>query len=75
MKRLHDLPPVPFTVRLHNLRHLERLNLNPYQLYTVIQVLEVNELVIGYRLLEVPLAEDEVLHPSRFYIYATNSPN
>jgi hypothetical protein len=75
MKKLAELPPVPFTVRMHDLRNLEGLGVTPKQLYTVVKVLEVNGQVIGYRLLEIPLAEDEVFNASRFYIYATANPN
>ncbi|GIV39533.1 MAG: hypothetical protein KatS3mg033_1333 [Thermonema sp.] len=75
MKKLAELPPVPFTVRMHDLRNLEEFGVTPNQLYTVVKVLEVNGQVVGYRLLEIPLAEDEVFNASRFYIYAIANPN
>ncbi|MGD1841521.1 MAG: hypothetical protein ACFB0B_11590 [Thermonemataceae bacterium] len=70
-----QVPQVPFTVRMHNTTNLDDFKVSETQLYTVTEVLAVSDNLLGYKLLEVPTAENELFDAKRFAIYTVSSPN
>ncbi len=69
------VPPVPFTVRMHDISNLDHYDVKADRLYTVVEVLALSESLLGYKLLEIEMPTNELFDAKRFAIYTISSPN